>query len=659
MNMDAVSKWERLTTELDKAFNDPEDSPDDEGLANINATDAATEKQSPNVEITNGCSHPCPLELQSKPGSRKLCPPCLIDDHITDIRSIKIAFESRGGIFSSKTHLGGPFDLRHKDYVRMWTVAKIECYRDVELLEKLRNDDPEQAKELGVLEGLERWEQAREELCRVLGYKYVDDQTADLDSETEPGGESEPEPMPESALVGCGEPDVEVGTSRPATAEEMEALLAEGREYRVVASKLKKKKRRNVNLTVSTGSEINHKSTTPPGDLASLDDEVLQEMEGVTQRLDQRLSMGKWDFFDAITDSESEAVQDSASRSDSPPMPSLTPNTPKTVVLPNTPTQRSALKGTRSTPLDFSRIAFPTNKSILTLESFPSIEEAHSKHTNAEDARMRGDYHRTSPWYRKGSWASSDEFEKEDTSFMRMTWFRYEKYVRVPPPVNAKKAWLKDPSFSSLIADSINKVWDRRLEEDITDTKDEAQVDTQETGIADALSQLQHKDAEQDVADLVASRRSLPRTSNKLKINKPDRWVKGRSTHQPAWKRFEKFEQTGPDKPEDYTGPKDTSQTPEQLQLILHPTARNEIDTSDSPSMPASDNREEQMYASMQEHTWPPPMSLRPSPYQILAPDEKKTPNSPKPVHRDLRRSSKKPLITGLTFGVGERESER
>jgi hypothetical protein len=441
MNMDAVSKWERLTTELDKAFNDPEDSTNDEDLATTPATEAATEKQPPDVEIPSGCSHLYPAELQSRPGSRKLCPPCLIDDHITDIRSIKIAFESRGGIFSSKTHLGGPFDLRHKDYVRMWAIAKIECYRDVELFEKLRDNDPEQAKQLGVLEGLERWEQAREELCRVPGYKYVDDQVVDLESEAEPAGESEPEPVPESALVECGEPDVEACTSRPATAEEMEALLAEDREYRVVASKSKKKKRRNINLTVSTGSEINHESTTPPGDLASPDDEVLQEMEGVTQRLDQRLSMGKWDLFHAITDSESEAVQYSANRSDSPPTPPLTPITPKTVMLPSTPTQRSALKGTRSTPLDFSRIAFSTNKSILTPESFPSIEEAHSEHTNAEDARTRGNYHRTSPWYRKGSWASSDEFEKEDTSFMRMTWFRYEKYVRVPPPVKAKKAW--------------------------------------------------------------------------------------------------------------------------------------------------------------------------------------------------------------------------
>jgi hypothetical protein len=188
---------------------------------------------------------------------------------------------------------------------------------------------------------------------------------------------------------------------------------------------------------------------------------------------------------------------------------------------------------------------------------------------------------------------------------------------------------------------------------------DEAHVDTQETNITDALSQLQLKDAEQHVADIVASRRRLPRTSNKLKINNPNRWVKGRSTRQPSWLRVEQFDKLEPGKPEDYTGPNKPSGTPEQFQLILHPTAQKEIATSDSPTMAPSDDREEQMYASMQEHTWPPPMPPHPSPYQILAPDENKTPNSPKSVHRDLRRSSKKPLITGLTFGVGERESER
>jgi hypothetical protein len=662
MNLDPMSKWERLTTELNKAFNNPKDSPDEKALATTTAAEAATEEQSSNVEITSGCSHPCPPELQSKPGSRKLCPPCLIDDHISDIQAIKIAFERRGGIFESKTHFALPMDLRHKDYVKMWTVAKIECYRDIELLEYLRDKDLEQAKELGVLGGLERWEQAREESCRVPGYKYIGDQIDELEPETEPAEESQPHSAPEPAPVEDNESGARVRTSRPATPEEIEALLVENREYHVVATKPKKKKRHNVNLT--TGSAIDDTSTIQTGDLASPDDEVLQEMEGVTKRLDQCLSMGKWDLFDVITVSETEALQNNANRSDSPPTPPLTPITPKTVALPSTLTQRSALKGSRSSPPS-NRTMFSNNKSILTPKPFPSIEEAHSKHTNAEDARTRGNFHRTSPWYREGSWASSDDFEKEDTSFMRMTWFRYEKYVRVPTPSKDTRAWLKNVTkFQSAVTDAMDEVRDSKVEKDIADAMDEAQEETQEQDIADAPSDMWGKDAKQHAATTSGQKLKPADTVGGLWEFK-GKDLSMRNSHllakrrQSASKRFQKLQEMGLDKSEDYMGPSDASETPEQMQLILHPKAPNNLTTTSSSATDASDDREDQMYASMQEYTWPHHMPLHPGPYRMVASDENRAPASPKPVHRDLRHPSKQLVQESLTLGVGERESER
>lgn len=454
--MDRIAKWEPLTTELDKAF---KTSLDDE--------EPTTEEESSNVE-TSGCGHPIPPAFKERLGDRKLCPPCLIDDHFEDIRQIKAAFERRGGIFGSRTRSTVHIDLKHKDYVKMWTVAKIQCYRDVELLEKLRDDHSDQAEEWGVLEGLGHWEQSRDEATRVPGYKYVEDQV--VESKGAPTEESESEPEPSIAEV--EKPDVDVGTSWPVTPEEMKVLLAKDREYHVVASKPKKRKRRNVNLTVSTGSTIDDTSTTRSEIPASRDGDVLQEMEDVTKRLDQRLSIGNWDLFDAIAGAETNALQYSTNKTHPRSTPPLTPITPRTVALPSTPSQRSVLKGTRITPLR-SHTTFTNHTTIITPGSLPSIQEPHNKHTNASNARIRGNFHRTSPWYREGTWASSDGFEKWDTSFMRMTWFRYEKYVRAPPVVKEKKVWMKEvevtarPDFQSEISDAMDGVRERKQEREI------------------------------------------------------------------------------------------------------------------------------------------------------------------------------------------------
>jgi hypothetical protein len=667
MNMDPMFKWELLTTELNEAFNDFPESTGEGDPATTTATEAAMEEQSFNVEIISRCSHPCPPELLSKPFSRKLCPSCLIDDHISDIRAIKIAFERRGGIFDSKTHLALPKNLRHKDYVKMWTVAKIECYRDVELLEKLRDNDPKQAKESGVLEALERWEQAREKSHRVPGYKYVDDQVEELESETEPAEELDPGPAPESVPVADNEPDVEIGTSRPATPEGLGALLVEDREYHVVIAKPKRKKRRNVNLTVSTESAINDIFMTKPGDLAGSNDEVLQEMGGVAKRLNRRLSMGKWDLSDAINGSVTTALQNSADQSDPPPTPPLTPITPKTVALPSTPTQRSALKGSRLCPLS-DRTTFSSKKSIMTPGSIPSIEEAHNKHTNADDARMRGNFHRTSPCYRKGSWASSDDFEKEDTSFMRMTWFRFEKYVRAPPPVKQKMAWMKSMestakrNFQSEMKDAIDEMRDAKRKRDIPNAIDDMQEDSEEKVQTNASSDMRENDTEQEADAATREQKSKPTDmisalwtfkGKDLSMHDSHLLVKRRVS------RFEELQELGSDEREDYMGQSHASETSERMQLEFHSTTRKDFAATPSAITETSDDSQNPIYASMQEYTWPLHMPLRPRSYRMVASDENRAPASPKPVHRDLRRSSKQLVQEGLTLGVGERESER
>jgi hypothetical protein len=125
----------------------------------------------------------------------------------------------------------------------------------------------------------------------------------------------------------------------------------------------------------------------------------------------------------------------------------------------------------------------------------PSIEEPHDKYTDMRFARPRGNFHHNPPWYRKGTWASSDEVEKDDTSFMRMTWFEYERHMRVPPEIKEKKAWMKSakvdakPNSNSEVTDVMDKVRGRKRERHGADTQ--KAITTPAVALVDYVEQTQ------------------------------------------------------------------------------------------------------------------------------------------------------------------------
>jgi hypothetical protein len=140
-------------------------------------------------------------------------------------------------------------------------------------------------------------------------------------------------------------------------------------------------------------------------DSTSLDEEVSKEMSEVAKRLD----------LQGVGTNPPQDLQDCNA-------PSTSLITPTNIKFPVVPYRHSALKGTRSMLLT-SRATFTNHTTILNNLEIPSIEEPHNEYTEAKLACTRVNFHRTSPWYRKGTWASSDGVEKDDTSFMRMAWF--------------------------------------------------------------------------------------------------------------------------------------------------------------------------------------------------------------------------------------------
>jgi hypothetical protein len=122
------------------------------------------------------CDHSISAVVRQKFYGRELCPACLIDQYIVDIRNLQAVFESRGGIFASNPKsTEDPESLRHEQYLKVWRLSKIGCHQDIQLLEQLRAEFPQMAEEWGVTSALSRWDNARDELSRIPGCNYIED----------------------------------------------------------------------------------------------------------------------------------------------------------------------------------------------------------------------------------------------------------------------------------------------------------------------------------------------------------------------------------------------------------------------------------------------------------------------------------------------------
>jgi hypothetical protein len=184
--------------------------------------------------------------------------------------------------------------------------------------------------------------------------------------------------------------------------------------------------------------------------------------------------MGSFDLFDAIVGVEFSPTQQSdgyeALHNEQTTLPTLRSPTPPSIAgLPFAQPGRSALKGTRLTPLT-SRATFAEQTTILGDLEHPPIDESHRKHTVARFAHKRATFHRANRFYKSGTWTSPEGSDKHDTSFMSMSWPGYEKHLRESPTVD--KNWVlvevensgPKPTFEPEVTKLINKARDRKVE---------------------------------------------------------------------------------------------------------------------------------------------------------------------------------------------------
>lgn len=157
------------------------------------------------------CAHSIPLALRANLANVRICPPCLVDQHIAAIKDVQKGLKTRGGIFKSKQKVYDELEVdpnaqqqakRHRAWIRKWRFEKIEVERLVMewegLLEhhKVSIDgsvNAEAAAATGmdsrglemVEAALKKWNDVKESLAKVPGYVYAEEQESEEESETD------------------------------------------------------------------------------------------------------------------------------------------------------------------------------------------------------------------------------------------------------------------------------------------------------------------------------------------------------------------------------------------------------------------------------------------------------------------------------------------
>tara|TARA_R110002003_G_scaffold54_4_gene4686 strand:+ start:861 stop:2594 length:1734 start_codon:yes stop_codon:yes gene_type:complete len=376
------------------------------------------------------------LEAKSKDG--KPCPCCVANDHIAEIKKIQAGIENRGGVFVSKRqHHYDAQLMSHKDWMKQWQRAKVLCAGAIELLSQLNDNHPEHAEKCSIKEALHIWNSAAEDCGQVPGYRYVQEK---LENSGHEDGRS--------VRVRKDDSHDEMSLA----AQELQELWADDREW-VIRPKRKSRKSRHTSSTASLTLDFGFSRTVNNAfdskswhiqraakDVTSVDDDVLKDMEDVTDRLNDQLNMGDWNISDAIAAIGIETIENAEANID-----------PSTVPLPPSPvkaTLRSALKITRpsgsnnvlpASPAGSSRkqLNFADHTTVISDHTHSSISSAvqgpvqqpHSRHTTAENSHLRRTYNRASPFYHPftSKWASPEGCEKVETSFYSMTWDELNK----------------------------------------------------------------------------------------------------------------------------------------------------------------------------------------------------------------------------------------
>ncbi|RMZ67428.1 hypothetical protein GMOD_00001348 [Pyrenophora seminiperda CCB06] len=356
----------------------------------------------PPVAKTNCHNYvPAPNLNVSPSIATRSCPICLLQSHIDKIKDVQIGLSNRGGIFKSKKPDNCWRYIGHKNWINKWRAAKIQCCRFLGALEKLHDDHPDMRQAWGLDEALYLWEMATDECCRVPGYKYLGD-AAEGDVSLECTKKLEPIESIPIAIQATREENRPEDDDGWAT---VTRIWKEGSQSWTLLSEDQggRPETRNTGLEA-----INNKPDgfqTFSGDLSEALAEAFDDSsnEG-TDRTRSTVA--------GVSETSNVHLTVTSTQSHKNRVPNLL---------------QSALRR-KSPPDPCSRKSVMINPqaAIIPSENDQIITQPHNEHVAAEKHRHRSTWTRRSRTYSPLTWASPEGYEKDDTSYFRMSWFDLE-----------------------------------------------------------------------------------------------------------------------------------------------------------------------------------------------------------------------------------------
>lgn len=326
--------------------------------------------------VTASCSHPISDALMPKLPKPKTCPVCFIKQHIETIKDVQRRLVDRGGVFTSKEEQG------HKALRKELRDAKIGLANAIAQFELMVVEAQLPSADLTHIENaLGEWENKKIQLAKIPGLVYV-------------SGAEEEEPTEEDHEV----------------ARLMIELLKTALKRELTPEDMKE-----VTTTTTTSTPVD------TGD--QLPDQIspLPHQHLPPQQRDTAIP----DISGLCSTPIDEKSQDKA--------------TPRSILKrkgafspANSPTTSHIRKRVRT-----RNFAAVSPEALNTSNPFPFAQlsdhwtvQSHRPQTFAEQHRPRSDFHRGSPSYIPGFWASSAFNEKANTSLFKIPWDEAEEQMR-------------------------------------------------------------------------------------------------------------------------------------------------------------------------------------------------------------------------------------
>ena len=141
------------------------------------------------------CNHPVFPSLRARLVANNIheCPTCRIRLHVCEIEEVQAVLERRSGIFESRNKAREAEEkkdnskrLIHSALVKRWELAEIDLYRDLCLLEELRDEGANKtSRDCQLDNAFELWEKVKDDCCSVPGYMHSQEAVEHVESEGE------------------------------------------------------------------------------------------------------------------------------------------------------------------------------------------------------------------------------------------------------------------------------------------------------------------------------------------------------------------------------------------------------------------------------------------------------------------------------------------